>query len=88
MFGELVYLLEPLLRPFRRVKVIPAESPRIVMVLPGFATHPLRMRYLARLLERAGHKTKRWGLGQAARPTGGVAGLEPGWAVRSRTRPS
>lgn len=69
LFGELVYLLEPLLRPFRRVKVIPAESPRIVMVLPGFATHPLRMRYLARLLERAGHKTKRWGLGFNLGPT-------------------
>ena len=34
------------------------------MILPGFATHPVRMRYLARQLESAGHITKRWGLGR------------------------
>lgn len=39
------------------------KSPRVVMVLPGFATHPVRMRYLARMLEQAGHTVKRWGLG-------------------------
>jgi len=39
------------------------------MILPGFATHPLRMRYLARHIERAGHKAKRWGLGFNWGPT-------------------
>lgn len=39
------------------------------MVMPGFATHPSRMRYLARQLEKAGHKTKRWGLGFNLGPT-------------------
>jgi pimeloyl-ACP methyl ester carboxylesterase len=33
------------------------------MLLPGFATHPIRMRYMAQQLERAGHKAKRWGMG-------------------------
>jgi pimeloyl-ACP methyl ester carboxylesterase len=33
------------------------------MLLPGFGTHPVRMRLMARELERAGHKVKRWGLG-------------------------
>jgi pimeloyl-ACP methyl ester carboxylesterase len=39
------------------------------MLLPGFGTHPLRMRYMARTLERAGHKAKRWGLGWNLGPT-------------------
>ncbi|QIG54968.1 alpha/beta hydrolase [Altererythrobacter sp. BO-6] len=69
LLGETIYLIEPLLRPFRRLKVKPASQPRIVMILPGFATHPSRMRYLARQLERAGHKTKRWGLGFNLGPT-------------------
>ena len=38
-------------------------------MLPGFATHPIRMRYMARQLERAGHKVKRWGLGFNFGPT-------------------
>lgn len=67
--GEAVYFLEPFLRPFRRSSVKPAARPRIVMVMPGFATHPSRMRYLARQLEKAGHKTKRWGLGFNLGPT-------------------
>ena len=33
------------------------------MLLPGFATHPVRMGYMARQLERAGHTVKRWGMG-------------------------
>jgi pimeloyl-ACP methyl ester carboxylesterase len=39
------------------------------MLLPGFATHPVRMRYMARQLEKAGHKVKRWGLGFNFGPT-------------------
>lgn len=67
--GELDVLLEPLRRPFRKLAIAPATSPRTVMLLPGFATHPVRMRYLARQLERAGHKVKRWGLGFNFGPT-------------------
>ena len=69
LLGEAVYFLEPFLRPFRRLDVKPAARPKIVMVMPGFATHPSRMRYLARQLEKAGHKTKRWGLGFNLGPT-------------------
>lgn len=63
-------LAEPLLRRFRAPFVpAAAERPRVVMLLPGFATHPLRMRYMARQLEQAGHVVKRWGLGFNFGPT-------------------
>lgn len=67
--GELDALLEPFRRPLRRLDIPRAAAPRTVMLLPGFATHPVRMRYLARQLERAGHKVKRWGLGFNFGPT-------------------
>lgn len=67
--GELDVLVEPLRRPFRKLAVATSANPRTVMLLPGFATHPVRMRYLARQLERAGHKVKRWGLGFNLGPT-------------------
>ena len=67
LLAEFGYLLEPLrrlyrglFRPFRLAK---AESPRMVMILPGFGTNPIRMRYFARRLEDAGHTVKRWGCG-------------------------
>ena len=63
VLGELDHLAEPLRRPFRRHAVARTNNPCIVLIIPGFAAHPGRMRYMARLLERAGHKTKRWGLG-------------------------
>lgn len=63
LLGELRYLLEPFVRPFRRIDIPRAAVPRTVMIMPGFATNPWRMRYLARQLEKAGHKVKRWGLG-------------------------
>ncbi|MCP5396472.1 MAG: alpha/beta fold hydrolase [Sphingomonadaceae bacterium] len=69
LLGELSALLEPFIRPFRRIAIAPAATPRTVMLLPGFATHPVRMRYLARQLERAGHRVKRWGLGFNFGPT-------------------
>lgn len=47
----------------------PAANPRIVLLLPGFATNALRMRHMARELERAGHKVKRWKLGYNFGPT-------------------
>jgi pimeloyl-ACP methyl ester carboxylesterase len=64
VWGELASPFDALQRPFREPLVLPrTERPRVVMLLPGFGTHPLRMRYMARRLEAAGHKCKRWGLG-------------------------
>lgn len=61
---ELTSFAEPLRRAFRAPMVVPqARRPRVVMLLPGFATHPVRMRYMARRLEQAGHVVKRWGMG-------------------------
>lgn len=62
--AESLGLAEPVLRRFRPdLEIAPAKNARVVMLLPGFATHPLRMRYMAQQLERAGHVVKRWGLG-------------------------
>lgn len=70
LFGEPFAFFEPLTRPFRHPAPLPlAAHPRVVMLLPGFGTHPLRMRRMARELERAGHKVKRWGLGFNLGPT-------------------
>jgi len=70
LWGELASPLEPIRRLFRAPLVLPrAEYPQVVMLLPGFGTHPLRMRYMAQRLERAGHKVKRWGLGFNLGPT-------------------
>ncbi|MFA9201748.1 MAG: esterase/lipase family protein [Cypionkella sp.] len=76
--GELEWVIEPLRRAARpRAAVAPARRPRTVMLLPGFATHPVRMRYMARQLEAAGHRVKRWGLGFNWGPTAdNVARLE------------
>lgn len=63
MLGELDMLAEPFRRAVRRHEAIAAAHPRTVMLLPGFATHPVRMRYMARRLEAAGHRVKRWGMG-------------------------
>jgi pimeloyl-ACP methyl ester carboxylesterase len=60
---EFQWIFEPAKRMFRRIDIPKSNKPAIVLVLPGFATHPGKMRYLARHLEKAGHKTKRWGLG-------------------------
>ena len=62
MLAELDYMFEPVKRLYSKPVITPAVSPRTVMLLPGFATHPLRMRYFARALEQAGHTVKRWGL--------------------------
>lgn len=61
--AELSYLVEPVRRLFRPWAVAPARNPRTVMLLPGFGAHPLRMRFMARQLEAAGHRVKRWGQG-------------------------
>lgn len=77
LVGELEWLVEPARRAFRRYEPAAARRPRTVMLLPGFATHPVRMRYMARRLEAAGHRVKRWGLGFNWGPTeGNIASLE------------
>lgn len=44
--------------------VVPPQAPsRPVMLLPGFGTHPARMKPLGRALEAAGHRVSDWGLG-------------------------
>jgi pimeloyl-ACP methyl ester carboxylesterase len=58
--------LDVLARPFRRrdtLEIAPAHESRVVMLLPGFGTHPVRMKHMAHKLEAAGHTVKRWGLG-------------------------
>ena len=64
LVAELGELGEPLRRALHPPLAVPrAKTPRIVVLLPGFGTSPWRMRYMARQLERAGHKAKRWGMG-------------------------
>jgi hypothetical protein len=65
MLGELGSRLESR-RAWRRLgeNAHPlTATPRAVMLLPGFGTHPLRMRALRRGLMRAGHRVSDWGLG-------------------------
>lgn len=67
--GEAEILTEVYKRPRRKIEVAKTKHPRTVMVLPGFMTHPVRMRFMAKHLERAGHTAKRWGLGFNLGPT-------------------
>lgn len=69
LLGELEWMVEPFRRMVRKHDVATAAHPRTVMLLPGFATHPVRMKYMARRLEAAGHTVKRWGLGFNLGPT-------------------
>ncbi len=69
LLAEAQVLIEPFRRLRRKIDIRRSAQPRKVMLLPGFATHPVRMRYMARQLERAGHKVKRWGLGFNFGPT-------------------
>lgn len=63
LVGELAWLIEPLRRSVRELEIPRAANPQIVMMLPGFGAHPARLRYMARQIEKAGHKVKRWGQG-------------------------
>ncbi len=67
--AEATHIADVFKRPFRTLPVERAETPKVVMLLPGFATHPVRMRYMAQQLERAGHTVKRWGQGFNWGPT-------------------
>jgi len=65
LLGEAAILIEPLRRSRRpKLAIAATTNPQTVMILPGFATRPGRMRYLARQLEAAGHIAKRWGQGR------------------------
>ena len=46
-----------------------ARSPQPVLLLPGFGSHPMRMRPLLRALAAAGHTPHEWGLGFNFGPT-------------------
>jgi pimeloyl-ACP methyl ester carboxylesterase len=69
LFRELDILIDPVRRIGRRLDIPASTRPQTVLILPGFATRPSRMRYLARSLEQAGHTTKRWGQGRNWGPT-------------------
>lgn len=64
LLREFLWPLEPLRRRFSApLDIRRASEPKMVMLLPGFGAHPIRMRWMARQLEKAGHTAKRWGLG-------------------------
>jgi pimeloyl-ACP methyl ester carboxylesterase len=67
--GELAVLAGPFRRRQGSLSIPRATRPRTVMLLPGFGTHPIRMRHMAEQLETAGHRVKRWGLGFNFGPT-------------------
>ncbi|WP_343072230.1 esterase/lipase family protein [Qipengyuania soli] len=61
---EFLWPFEPLRRKLGQpLAIAPARRPQTVMLLPGFGAHPIRMRWMARRLEAAGHIAKKWGLG-------------------------
>jgi len=63
LLAEFGWVVESARLVFRKPAIARARRPRTVMLLPGFGAHPLRMRYMARQLEAAGHTVKRWGQG-------------------------
>lgn len=63
LLGEFLWPLEPIKRRLERVAYPKARRPQNIMLLPGFGAHPIRMRWMARRLEEAGHTAKKWGLG-------------------------
>lgn len=64
LLGELDLLLEPARRLVREIDIPRTDRPQTIIVLPGFGASAMRMRYMARQIERAGHRTKRWGQGR------------------------
>lgn len=60
---EFLWPLEPIKRLLSPLEISPAENPKNIMLLPGFGAHPVRMRWMAKQLEKAGHTAKKWGLG-------------------------
>ncbi len=69
LLGELEFLRHSWRAPRPSAAVSRCSEPRVVMLLPGFATHPLRLKRMALQLEEAGHTVKKWGLGFNLGPT-------------------
>lgn len=63
MWRELEFVIEPVRRIGRKLDIAKTNNPQTIILMPGFGTGPVRMRYMARQLEKAGHRTKRWGRG-------------------------
>ncbi|MEZ5681848.1 MAG: alpha/beta fold hydrolase [Erythrobacter sp.] len=64
LLREFLWPLEPLKRKLGEpLEIARTRTPQTVMLLPGFGAHPIRMRWMARKLEAAGHTAKKWGLG-------------------------
>ncbi|MDE8650910.1 esterase/lipase family protein [Novosphingobium album (ex Liu et al. 2023)] len=60
----------PSLRRSTRVPAVArCANPQPVMILPGFGSHPRRMRPMAQALAAAGHDVHEWGLGFNLGPT-------------------
>lgn len=67
-------LLGELAQYARLIRAVPPAAPQAgrpqpVMLLPGFFTHPRRMRPMHLALEKAGHRVEDWGLGFNLGPT-------------------
>lgn len=69
LFRELQFLTSPLWNTRSPSDIEAAREKRIVMLLPGFGTHPARLKRMATHLEAAGHTVKRWGQGFNFGPT-------------------
>lgn len=69
LFGELHFLTSPLWNTRSLEEIAQSDHPRVVMLLPGFGTHPARLKRMATHLEAAGHTVKRWGQGFNFGPT-------------------
>lgn len=63
LLREFLWPIETIRRRLSPLEIAEARHPKNVMLLPGFGAHPIRMRWMAKQLEKAGHTTKKWGLG-------------------------
>ncbi len=68
--AEAGHVFAPVARLVQRpLPIVRVDQPRVIILLPGFAANPESMKFMARQLERAGHKVKRWGMGTNLGPT-------------------
>lgn len=63
LLREFLWPLETIRRRLSPLEIATAKNPKNIMLLPGFGAHPIRMRWMAKQLEKAGHTAKKWGLG-------------------------
>ena len=69
LLGELATIPRYFAGPRAAAQRHAALYARPVMLLPGFAAHPLRMRAMARALAAAGHRVEQWGKGMNLGPS-------------------